>query len=101
VSQAPRNTNLIATTSAFISRSLPNVNAPINNANNSNNNDNKVNILSRYIFSIVSIFFNFFIPNPFALVNPKQFFFDGDNYYFIAFVYVCVFVALFSLNDSY
>ncbi|XP_070508169.1 CREB-regulated transcription coactivator 1-like isoform X2 [Chironomus tepperi] len=41
VSQAPRNTNLIATTSAFISRSLPNVNAPINNANNSNNIDNK------------------------------------------------------------
>jgi hypothetical protein len=42
VTQTPRSTNLIATTSAFISRSLPNVNAPINNANNMNI-DHKVN----------------------------------------------------------
>ncbi|CRK87365.1 CLUMA_CG001167, isoform A [Clunio marinus] len=41
VTQAPRNTNLIATTSAFISRSLPNVNAPINDTNIANIIDNK------------------------------------------------------------
>lgn len=68
VTQAPPNTNLIAATSAFISRSLPNVNAPVNDTNNAKIIDNKV------IF-VACLYSNLSISSSFSVYSTLNFYF--------------------------
>lgn len=88
VTQAPPNTNLIAATSAFISRSLPNVNAPVNDTNNAKIIDNKV-IFVACLYSNLSISSSFSVYSTLSFILFCYF----VVYYSVALEWFCFFEA--------